>query len=178
MAIRKAFLCLAMGAVATVLAGQGIVIQEKPAFTSAERFQTKGIVINGKFKTADGSVHPAGRYSFKVQGTGKAGEAMIIIVNSRTGKPVGNVMGMFEKALGGPDTKTSRVECGGCRNVRFGKLGFSSSSEVKLARQGNDFIVIVGGKQGKIRATLKGAAAPPVICDGGPIGSHRTSTWS
>ena len=160
MRVPRAFLCLAVGAIATALAGQGIVIQEKPAFAPTDSFQTKGIWVQSKFKTADGSVHPAGRYSFKVEGTGKAGEAMIIIVNSKTGKPVGKVMGVFEAALGGPDTKTSRVECEGCRNVRFGKLGFAPASPVKLAPQGNDFIIIVGGKQGKIRAKLERAAAP------------------
>jgi hypothetical protein len=158
MGIRRACLFLAAGAVATGLAGQGIVIQQKPAFASTDSFQTKGFVVHWKFKTADGSVHPAGRYSFKVRGTGKAGEALIIIIGSKTGKPVGKVMGVFQKALGGPDTKTSQ------RNPRsqtssFDKLGFSSASPVKVAPQGNDFIIVIdGGKQGSIQAALPGAS--------------------
>jgi hypothetical protein len=197
MRIPRAFLCIAAGAVAAILTGQGIVIEQKPAFAPTDRFQTKGIVVQSGFKTADGSVHPAGTYAFKVQGTGKAGEAAIIVIGSKTGKPVGKVTGTFEAALGGPDTKTSgkageagiiiidtktgkpagKVEGAvetalggpdtktsqrssrGSTTVRFDKLGFSAASPVSVMPKGDDMIIIIGGgKQGSIRATLAGGS--------------------
>lgn len=150
MRVRKAFLALATSSFLVWTAPElwaGGTIEEKPAFAPADSFQAKAVNISKSFRTADGSVHPAGLYSFKVQGMGKAGQVAIWVQNPQ-GKTVGKLLGQF-KSLGGPDTKGSRRG-----SPNFVALGLSAASQVQFSpRAGSFFIIIVGGK-GSIEALV------------------------
>jgi hypothetical protein len=134
----------------------GSTIEEKPAFAPTDSFQTKGIIIDFKFKTADGSVLPAGQYMLKLQGTGKAGQVGIWVQNPK-GKVVGNLLGQYvpsrqvlRESLGETDTKLPRRA-----SLNFAELGFSPASSVKISPMGGEKgIIINNSKGGRIEALV------------------------
>lgn len=135
-ALALAAFALVFGAASELWAGA--TIEEKPVFAPTDFFLTKAVTIPTKFKNADGSVLPAGLYSFRVQGTGKAGEVAIRVQNPR-GQTVGNAVGKYR-------TMRPRPADG----PRFDKLGFSSASPVQVKLEGHHCLVFfLGGNPGK-----------------------------
>jgi hypothetical protein len=142
MGVRKISLA---AAVLVLLAGTapelwaGSTNDEKPAFATGDSFQTKTVAIPIQFKTADGSVHPAGSYSFKVQGTGKPGKLAVSILTAQ-GKPIGSLEGRYRVMRPRPADAVA---------PRFDKRGFSSASPVQVKLEGQQCLVFfLGGIPG------------------------------
>jgi hypothetical protein len=139
---------------------QGIVIEDS--------FQTKGIIIDYKFKTADGSVHPAGTYSLKVEGTGRAGK-VILWVRDVQGHPVGKLLGQYTPASGA-DTKASVRT-----SFNFAGLGFSPASDIGISPRGDAKLIYIkarlrqGFPGGAIEALLLAAAPALSFGDDPPV---------
>ena len=120
MRARLPLLCVTVIAVlsladpARVAAGLGLMGRK------GDSFQTREVELKG-FKVGKGASLPAGKYSFKILGLGKAGVVEVRILDAK-GKEVGRAAGRFGGHCPGKPTPAS-----------FAELGYSKTSPVKTA---------------------------------------------
>ncbi|MCM3877922.1 MAG: hypothetical protein NEA02_16070 [Thermoanaerobaculia bacterium] len=105
-------------------------------------------VALGAFKLMDGSVHPAGRYTLAMHGSGKPGAVDVRIFDAAN-REVGRLGGLFKGQCPGAAMKTT-----------FAKLNYSPASEVKIAPQnGGQLVQVLCGRGSRIEFDLPAAPA-------------------